>query len=129
MPPCVDSKCPHQLTTNPKETIEKLTMSPELTLTPDQRLAISSLGSLIPESDLIIASAVSSNHFTEMQAMFESLHKNVYPLLERRIADTKRDPNLLHREHKVGLLNFTVALFDIGLSNYEKKLVSDCMVV
>ncbi|GFO21699.1 hypothetical protein PoB_004820400 [Plakobranchus ocellatus] len=128
--PCDDSKnvsacvgpCRHPLKYNLRERIEKL-MSPELTLTAEQRRNIQSLGNNVPDSDLIIASAVSSNHYGEMQAMFESLHSVVHPLLEERMEATKRDPLQLQKENKVPIRNFTVALFDIGLSPKERRIV------
>ncbi|GFS16201.1 MetK_1 protein [Elysia marginata] len=55
--------------------------------------------------------------------MFESLHKTVYPLLEKRMEDTKRDSNLLQQQNKVGINSYTVALFDIGLTQAEKTRV------
>ncbi|RUS84942.1 hypothetical protein EGW08_007304, partial [Elysia chlorotica] len=126
--PCDNSKsvqacvgpCQHPLTYSPKETIEKLTKSPELRLDEKMQQAVSTLGAHIPDSDLIIASAVSSNHFDEMQAMFESLHTKVYPVLEERIQTTKLRPQLLQPQNKVAISNFTMVLFDIGLSPAER---------
>ncbi|GFR87443.1 hypothetical protein ElyMa_000747400 [Elysia marginata] len=121
---CVDPLCQHHLSSNPRETVKKITQSSDLTLDPHQRRAILSLGNAIPDSDVIVASAVSSNHFDEMQAMFESLHKTVYPLLEQRIEDTKRDLKLLQQQNKVGIQNYTVALFDIGLTPEQRRLAA-----
>ncbi|KAK3745205.1 hypothetical protein RRG08_012388 [Elysia crispata] len=121
VPACV-GPCKHPLTYSPKQIVEKLTKSPELTLDPNTRRNIMSLGDGIPDSDLIIASAVSSNHFDEMQAMFESLHEKIYPVLEERMEATKRNPSLLQQQNKVGIHNFTVALFDIGLTPQQRRL-------
>lgn len=117
---CVGANCQHPLSYSSRETVERLTQSAELTLTDEQRAAVAALGKDIPDSDLIIASAVSSNHFDEMQGMFESLHTKVYPLLARRIAETQKDSNLLQQQNKVPLQSFTVALFDIGLTEAER---------
>ena len=48
--------------------------------------------------DVIIASAVSSNHYLEIQKMLKEFHKSLYPVLK----------------------NFTLVIVDIGLTKYEK---------
>ncbi|GFS16198.1 LOW QUALITY PROTEIN: hypothetical protein ElyMa_003208100, partial [Elysia marginata] len=55
---CVGASCKHPLAYSPRNTVERLTQSPEMTLNAEQRRAIRSLGDSIPDSDLIIASAV-----------------------------------------------------------------------
>ncbi|KAK6976515.1 hypothetical protein BgiMline_022948 [Biomphalaria glabrata] len=70
-----------------------MVMSPNLSLTTDQRELI--------QSDVIILSASSENHYAEMQAMFQNLHTVVYP----------------------NMANFTMVLFDIGLTKKQRSTV------
>ncbi|GFO21696.1 hypothetical protein PoB_004820100 [Plakobranchus ocellatus] len=127
--PCDDSQnvsacvgpCEHPLKYSPRERVEKL-MIPELTLSARQRRTIQVIGKSVPNSDLIIASAVSSNHYGEMQMMFKILHIAVYPDLEERMEATKKDPLQLQKQNKVPIRNFTVTLFDLGLSPEERRI-------
>ena len=80
---------------------ELLTL-PQIQLSSRQLDTILKLSESIPERDLIIASAISSNHFDEMQAMFKNLHEIVYPKIK----------------------NYQVVLFDLGLTEKHRNIVS-----
>ncbi|GFN82182.1 hypothetical protein PoB_000868800 [Plakobranchus ocellatus] len=84
----------------PEDRIRELLSTPTLQLSSDQLNRILSLSEDIPENDLIIASAISSNHFDEMQAMFKNLHEVVFPRLK----------------------NFGMVLFDLGLSEKQRNI-------
>ncbi|KAH9510012.1 hypothetical protein Btru_044835 [Bulinus truncatus] len=97
---CFDNSCPQKISLDPGTRVADLFKSGKLTLSPAQRDLILSISKNISENDVIIASASSSNHYHEMQAMFKSLHRVVYPRLT----------------------NFSVVLFDIGLSPEERRM-------
>ncbi|RUS82038.1 hypothetical protein EGW08_010194 [Elysia chlorotica] len=106
--PCQDKGCrpPNQ---TGKERVEDL-LSDHFRLSKRQLDAIKSLGKSVPVSDVIIASAVSANHYEEMQAMFKALHEQVYPKLA----------------------NFTMVLFDLGLKQNQLRMTEKncrCRVV
>ncbi|GFN80362.1 hypothetical protein PoB_000686800 [Plakobranchus ocellatus] len=96
--PCQDPLC-HSLNKTIEKRLEDI-LSPNLQLSKSQLNTILSIGKTIPMSDVIIASAVSANHYEEMQAMFKALHEQVYPKL----------------------LNFTMVLFDLGLKPHQWKM-------
>ncbi|CAL1543070.1 unnamed protein product [Lymnaea stagnalis] len=96
---CIQN-CSRPLVDDPKERLMDILNSPNLTLSDQQRDLILTMGQAIPESDVIFLSASSSNHYNEMQAMFHNLHTVVLPLLP----------------------NITIVLFDIGLSEQERKM-------
>ncbi|XP_059162977.1 uncharacterized protein LOC131946302 isoform X1 [Physella acuta] len=104
------SNCTRPLDPDPEARLLDILTSPNLTLSEHQRRLILSMGQAIPESDVIFVSASSSNHYDEMQDMFYSLHKTVYPRVN----------------------NFTVVLFDIGLTE-EQRIMTEkhcrCQVV
>ncbi|KAH9510011.1 hypothetical protein Btru_044831 [Bulinus truncatus] len=107
---CYDKACPQKISLDPGTRVADLFKSGKLTLSPAQRDLILSISKNISENDVIIASASSSNHYHEMQAMFQSLHQVVYPRLT----------------------NFSVVLFDIGLSPEERRMTEKnckCQVV
>ncbi|KAK3764933.1 hypothetical protein RRG08_045736 [Elysia crispata] len=94
--------------------VESLVESPRLRLSSEQRGAILSMSASIPETDIIIVSASSANHYDEMQAMFHGLHTVVYPVMEQQ----KR--------------NFSVVLFDLGLTPEQRQMTEAkcrCQVV
>ncbi|GFR96427.1 hypothetical protein ElyMa_006297700 [Elysia marginata] len=98
--PCSKEGCP-ALSAKPLEKrIKDLVLSPQFQLNDDQLRNILRVVRDVPETDIIIATASSSNHFKEMQAMFKALHSTVYPKLT----------------------NFTVVVFDIGLKKRQRKL-------
>ncbi|XP_059151103.1 uncharacterized protein LOC131937582 [Physella acuta] len=102
--------CSNPLSTNTKERIKNILSSRSLTLHRNQSDLLSVMVDHIPESDVIFLSASSSNHYEEMQAMFENLHTNVYPKVE----------------------NFTFVLVDIGLTKQQRNITEHhcrCLVV
>ncbi|XP_059155840.1 uncharacterized protein LOC131940935 [Physella acuta] len=99
------SSCPKPLSSNPKQRLLDILSSANLTLSSRELEDILSMAESIPESDVIILSASSSNHYNEMQAMFQNLHSVVFPLVE----------------------NLTVVLFDIGLTREQRiKTEKNC---
>ena len=92
---------PWESRTHEQRVRELLTM-PGLQLSSAQLNSILKLSEKIPEKDLIIASAISGNHYDEMQSMFQNLHETVYPRIK----------------------NFQMVLFDLGLSPTQKNIVS-----
>ncbi|GFR90979.1 hypothetical protein ElyMa_004316800 [Elysia marginata] len=88
-----------------RDRVASLVQTPRLQLSPQQRGAILSMTAKIPETDVIIVSAASANHYNEMQAMFHGLHNVVYPVM----VEQKR--------------NFSVVLFDLGLTAEQKRIV------
>ncbi|RUS85209.1 hypothetical protein EGW08_007035 [Elysia chlorotica] len=100
---------PWETRTHQQRVRELLTL-PRLQLSPAQLDSILKLSEKIPEKDLIIASAISSNHFDEMQSMFQNLHEIVYPRIK----------------------NFHMVLFDIGLSPLQRNITQKncrCQIV
>ncbi|KAI8771533.1 hypothetical protein BgiBS90_028252 [Biomphalaria glabrata] len=95
---CQPENCFRPISLNPKERIWDL-LSPELTLTEENRHLIEDLSSTIPVSDVIFVTATSDNHFDETQAAVHSLHTVVYP----------RVPNMI------------LVIFDIGLTNGRRE--------
>ncbi|KAK3798071.1 hypothetical protein RRG08_034627 [Elysia crispata] len=98
--PCLKENCPDLSNKSLQERIEELVLAPHFQLEHHQLQNILSVVSDVSESDVIIVSASSSNHFKEMQAMFKALHRTVYPVLK----------------------NFNVILFDIGLKKKQRRL-------
>ncbi|XP_055893317.1 uncharacterized protein LOC106056782 isoform X2 [Biomphalaria glabrata] len=96
---CTDYSCQTGINPDPGARIKNMVTSPNLSLTTDQREIILTMGKTIPESDVIILSASSENHYDEMQAMFQNLHTVVYP----------------------NMANFTMVLFDIGLTKEQRS--------
>ncbi|KAI8798717.1 hypothetical protein BgiBS90_001020, partial [Biomphalaria glabrata] len=96
---CTDYSCPRGINPDPAARVKNMLMSPNLSLTTDQRELILTMGRTIPESDVIILSASSENHYDEMQAMFQNLHTVVYH----------------------NMANFTMVLFDIGLTKEQRS--------
>ncbi|GFN82184.1 hypothetical protein PoB_000869000 [Plakobranchus ocellatus] len=97
-----------------RDRVAGLVENPRLRLSAQQRGGILSMSAQIPEVDVIIVSASSSNHYSEMQAMFQRLHSVVYPVM----AEQKR--------------NFSVVLFDLGLNAEERRMTEQkcrCQVV
>ncbi|KAK3777016.1 hypothetical protein RRG08_008871 [Elysia crispata] len=90
---------PWESRTHEQRVRELLTM-PGLQLSSAQLNSILKLSEKIPEKDLIIASAISGNHYDEMQSMFQNLHETVYPRIK----------------------NFQMVLFDLGLSPTQKNI-------
>ncbi|CAL1525839.1 unnamed protein product [Lymnaea stagnalis] len=90
--------CTRPLSNSSDERLTDVLMSPNLTLSNQQRDNILSMTDSIPENDIIFLSASSSNHYDEMQAMFHNLHTVVFPILP----------------------NITVVLFDIGLTEEQR---------
>uniref|UniRef100_A0A2C9L2P1 Uncharacterized protein n=1 Tax=Biomphalaria glabrata TaxID=6526 RepID=A0A2C9L2P1_BIOGL len=99
---CTDYSCPRGINPDPAARVKNMLMSPNLSLTTDQRELILTMGRTIPESDVIILSASSENHYDEMQAMFQNLHTVVYH----------------------NMANFTMVLFDIGLTKEQRSTAS-----
>ncbi|CAL1548778.1 unnamed protein product [Lymnaea stagnalis] len=91
--------CSRPLSNSSDERLTDILLSPNLTLSNQQRDSILSMADSIPENDIIFLSASSSNHYDEMQAMFHNLHTVVFPILR----------------------NITVVLFDIGLTQEQRK--------
>ncbi|XP_059162970.1 uncharacterized protein LOC131946294 [Physella acuta] len=104
------ANCSRPLNPDPETRLLDILTSPSFTLSEHQRRLILSMGQAIPESDVIFVSASSSNHYDEMQDMFYNLHQTVYPRVN----------------------NFTVVLFDIGLTE-EQRIMTEkhcrCQVV
>nr|KAI8757246.1 hypothetical protein BgiMline_010761 [Biomphalaria glabrata] len=102
---CTNYSCPRGINPDPEARVKNMVMSPKLSLSPEQRDVILTMGKTIPENDVIILSASSANHYAEMQAMFQNLHTVVYP----------------------NMANFTMVLFDIGLTKEQRlKTESKC---
>ncbi|CAL1543071.1 unnamed protein product [Lymnaea stagnalis] len=99
---CTQS-CPQSLSPDPTQRLVDILVSPNLTLSQPQLDAILSMTKSIPESDIVILSATSSNHYDEMQAMFENLHSVVYPVTKY----------------------FSVVLFDIGLTPEQRRMTEE----
>ncbi|KAK3798337.1 hypothetical protein RRG08_063351 [Elysia crispata] len=97
--PCLQAKCNERFNRTYEDRLKDVLLSPRYQLNGSQLEAILSLGRDVRKSDVIIASAVSSNHYNEMQMMFKNLHETVFPTLR----------------------NFQVILFDIGLSPEERR--------
>ncbi|KAK6976520.1 hypothetical protein BgiMline_022953, partial [Biomphalaria glabrata] len=96
---CTNYSCPRVINPDPGARVKNMVMSTNLSLTTDQRKIVLTMGKTIPESDVIILSASSENHYDEMQAMFQNLHTVVYP----------------------NMTNFTMVLFDIGLTKEQRS--------
>ncbi|KAK6976517.1 hypothetical protein BgiMline_022950, partial [Biomphalaria glabrata] len=96
---CTNYSCPRGINPDPGARVKKMVLSPKFSLSTDQRVMILTMGKTIPESDVIILSASSENHYDEMQAMFQNLHTVVYP----------------------NMTNFTMVLFDIGLTKEQRS--------
>ncbi|RUS75019.1 hypothetical protein EGW08_017200, partial [Elysia chlorotica] len=97
-----------------RDRVSGLVENPKLRLSSEQRGAILSMSATIPETDVIIVSASSSNHYDEMQAMIHSLHTVVYPVM----AEQKR--------------NFSVVIYDLGLTAEQRRMTErkcKCQVV
>uniref|UniRef100_A0A2C9L638 Uncharacterized protein n=1 Tax=Biomphalaria glabrata TaxID=6526 RepID=A0A2C9L638_BIOGL len=104
---CTNYSCPRGINPDPEARVKNMVMSPKLSLSPEQRDVILTMGKTIPENDVIILSASSANHYAEMQAMFQNLHTVIYPNI---------------------MANFTMVLFDIGLTKEQRlKTESKCM--
>uniref|UniRef100_A0A0B7AC84 Uncharacterized protein n=1 Tax=Arion vulgaris TaxID=1028688 RepID=A0A0B7AC84_9EUPU len=102
---CVHQNC-SQLSNNVQERVKSL-FSEKTVLTKVQDDLLTSISAQIPENDVILLTAVSSNHFDEMQAMFRTLHAVVYPELAKRE-------------------NFSMVVWDLGLSATQRKQMEDC---
>ncbi|GFS15079.1 hypothetical protein ElyMa_001440500 [Elysia marginata] len=98
--PCLGAECKEKFNRTYEDRVKDVVLSSRYQLENDQLDAILSLGRSVPVTDVIIVSAVSSNHFDEMQMMFKNLHETVFPTLH----------------------NFRVVLFDIGLSPEQRRL-------
>ncbi|XP_059153643.1 uncharacterized protein LOC131939377 [Physella acuta] len=92
------SSCSKPLSSSPQQRLLEILSSANLTLTRQESENVLSMAKSIPESDVIIVSASSSNHYDAMQAMFYNIHTVVFPLVH----------------------NLTVVLFDIGLTEEER---------
>lgn len=84
-----------------KDRVHDVLSSANLSLSSQELQDILSIGDSIPQDDVIILSAASSNHFDEMEGMFFNLHKHVFPVVKQ----------------------LTVVLFDIGLTDIERNKV------
>lgn len=107
---CTKENCPALSETPLQQRVEDLVLAPQFQLSDHDLKTIFRVVSAVREADIIIASASSSNHFKEMQAMFKALHSDVYPKLT----------------------NFSVVLFDIGLKKRQLKLTKKyckCQVI
>lgn len=94
------SNCSRPLSNSPKVRLWDLVMSSKLTLSDEQMDTILTLTEMVPTSDYTIISASSADHFQEMQSMFYNLHTRLVPHLH----------------------NFSVLLFDIGLTAEQRKM-------
>ncbi|CAL1548265.1 unnamed protein product [Lymnaea stagnalis] len=96
----IDDNCTQrQLPENLETRIEQLVFRKNLIISPYYRDVIRNMTSSITRSyDLIIVSALSSNHYNETQAMLKNLHQEVF----------------------VHLTNFLLVLFDLGLTPEER---------
>ncbi|CAG5116263.1 unnamed protein product, partial [Candidula unifasciata] len=102
---CVHQNCT-QLSNNITERVQSL-FSTKTALTKVQDDLLRSVGAQIPENDVILLTAVSSNHYDEMQAMLHSLHSVVFP-------------ELMKTE------NFSLVLWDIGLTSDQRQKTEKC---
>ncbi|XP_059155849.1 uncharacterized protein LOC131940941 [Physella acuta] len=93
------SNCSKPLQTNLEGNLLNTLTSAKFYLKDETLLDILAIGKTIPENDVIIMSASSSDHYHETQAMFYNLHNVVFPLVE----------------------NLTVVLFDIGLTLEQRQ--------
>ncbi|CAL1535431.1 unnamed protein product [Lymnaea stagnalis] len=101
---CVDPNCSNQLSNDVTARVESLLGSPKTSLTDQQNELIRSLGQQIPESDVILITAASSNHYDESQALLHNLHQTIYPKLK----------------------NFTMVMWDIGLTAKQRQNMEKC---
>ncbi|GFS03070.1 hypothetical protein ElyMa_001140100 [Elysia marginata] len=107
--PVVPCKRPLE-TRSPRERVRELITSSQYQPSVDQLATVLSLTEHIPENEVIVASSCSSNHFNELQAMFKNLHRTVFPKLN----------------------NFTMVLYDLGLTPQQRKVTEatcNCTVV
>ncbi|CAG5116262.1 unnamed protein product [Candidula unifasciata] len=102
---CVHPNCT-QLSNNLTERIQSL-ISQKTILAKEQDDLLRSVSLQIPENDVILLSAASSNHYDEMQAMLHSLHSMVFPELSKTE-------------------NFSLVLWDIGLTSDQRQKVEKC---
>ncbi|GFO34794.1 Cai-1 autoinducer sensor kinase/phosphatase cqss [Plakobranchus ocellatus] len=98
-----DQDCPQKvLPKNLEDRIKQLTLRPNLQVPLKYRNVISGMAAAIPgHYDIILLSAISSNHFREAQAMFKNMHEKVLPILK----------------------NFTFVVYDLGLTDAERNEV------
>ncbi|CAL1548266.1 unnamed protein product [Lymnaea stagnalis] len=97
----IDDNCTQrQLPENLETRIEQLVFRKNLIISPYYRDVIRNMTSSITRSyDLIIVSALSSNHYNETQAMLKNLHQKVFEFLA----------------------DFLLVLFDLGLTSGERS--------
>lgn len=104
-PPCHKSnsdKCVNDfLPSNPRDRVASMLLRKNLHISPAHRHILKEMQAKVDGFyDLIVVSAVSSNHFTESQAMLKNLHETALPAL--------------------AYLTIAVVVYDIGLSESEK---------
>ncbi|KAK3750960.1 hypothetical protein RRG08_009216 [Elysia crispata] len=100
---CADDVCPQKiLPESLKGRIEQLAFRPNLQVPKMYREVLAEMAAAIPGYyDVIMVSALSSNHYMEAQAMFKDLHEKVLPVLK----------------------NFTFVVYDLGLKAAERDQV------
>ncbi|XP_059163009.1 uncharacterized protein LOC131946334 [Physella acuta] len=101
---CVDPKCTTQLSSNLTTRVRSLLTPPQMFLTDQQHELILSLGAGIPESDLVLITAASPDHYDELQALLHNLHEFVYP----------------------ALTDFTMVVWDLGLTTQQRENLEKC---
>ncbi|BFZ16723.1 hypothetical protein BsWGS_19761 [Bradybaena similaris] len=102
---CVHQNC-SQLSTNVTQRVQSL-ISEKTVLTKDQDDLLTSIAAQIPETDVILLTAASSNHYDEMQALLHSIHSMVFPGLSKQE-------------------NFSLVVWDIGLTAKQRKKTEKC---
>ncbi|GFS03249.1 hypothetical protein ElyMa_006465400 [Elysia marginata] len=97
---CLQLKLPSLLDTR----IEQIVQSDSLKVNAKYVAALSAMAAEIPKhSDIIVVSAVSSNHYLESQAMLFNLQQNLFPHLD----------------------NFTFVYYNLGLKPAERRYLSN----
>lgn len=99
---CVHQNC-SQLSNNVTQRVQSL-ISEKTVLSKAQDDLLTSIAAQIPETDVILLTAASSNHYEEMQALLHSIHSMVFPGLSKQE-------------------NFSLVVWDIGLTADQRKKV------
>uniref|UniRef100_A0A2C9M1V7 Uncharacterized protein n=1 Tax=Biomphalaria glabrata TaxID=6526 RepID=A0A2C9M1V7_BIOGL len=91
-----------QLPDDPKARVQQLVGPNKLRLSPTQHELLRKMAKKVEGFyDIILLTAASSNHFNESQALLQTVHTNLFPILK----------------------NFTLIFYDIGLTSQEKALM------
>ncbi|BFZ16721.1 hypothetical protein BsWGS_19760 [Bradybaena similaris] len=102
---CIHQNC-SQLSNNVTQRVQSL-ISEKTVLTKAEDELLTSIAAEIPETDVILLTAASSNHYYEMQALLHSLHTTVFPGLSKQE-------------------NYSLVVWDIGLTADQRNKTEKC---